>query len=221
MQELNQSDFNMKIIKDLGTIFVKEDSKKKRRSAIFECGICNKPIQVVVEKAKRRGSSCCDLCHRSKKTHGQSRTKLYRVYYSMLQRCINPKATGYDRYGGRGISVCEEWQDFKVFNEWSLANGYKEGLTIDRNNNDGNYEPSNCSWETRCIQSRNTSKLRKNNTSGYKGVTFHKSSGKWYSTITVKQKSFHIGGFRTPKEAGQAYDKYVKDNNLEHTLNFT
>ena len=73
--------------------------------------------------------------------------KLYWVYHAMLQRCYKVNCKQYFRYGGRGIRVCKEWLSDKVlFYKWALENGYKEGLTLDRIDNDGNYEPSNCAW---------------------------------------------------------------------------
>lgn len=81
--------------------------------------------------------------------HKLSGTSLWYVYYSMLHRCYNKEDTHYDNYGGRGIAVCEEWKgSFDNFAQWALNNGYKQGLQIDRINNDGNYEPSNCRWCT-------------------------------------------------------------------------
>jgi|SRR3972149_2848929 len=88
--------------------------------------------------------------------HGETNTKLYHLWTSIKQRCLNPKNTIYKYYGGRGITICPEWaNDYIVFRDWTLDNGYKEGLEIDRRNNDGNYEPSNCHFVTRQINGRN------------------------------------------------------------------
>lgn len=89
---------------------------------------------------------------------GRKSTRLYRIYNNILTRCNNEKSTYYKRYGGRGITVCEEWKiDFQSFYDWSMDNGYRDDLTIDRIDNDGNYEPSNCRWVTIKEQSVNRS----------------------------------------------------------------
>lgn len=89
-------------------------------------------------------------------THGMSKTKLYRTWHGMKRRCDPADKCHKDRYSDRGITVCEEWKhSFEAFYEWAIANGYQEGLTIDRINNDGNYEPSNCRWATTYTQARN------------------------------------------------------------------
>ena len=89
-------------------------------------------------------------------THGLKKhnQRLYRIWQCMLNRCRRPKDKYYHRYGGRGISVCEEWHSFQPFYEWAMANGYKDNLTIDRIDVDGNYEPSNCQWLTIADNSR-------------------------------------------------------------------
>ena len=91
-------------------------------------------------------------------SHGGRKTKLYKKWCSMKARCYYPVFDHYDRYGGRGIAVCEEWREnFAAFREWALANGYQDGLELDRIDNNGNYEPSNCRWTSREEQVRNRS----------------------------------------------------------------
>ncbi|ADH03201.1 HNH endonuclease [Bacillus phage W.Ph.] len=93
----------------------------------------------------------------SKLTHGDSYTRLYSIYQNMKARCNNPNNPKYEYYGGRGIAVCEEWlTDFATFKQWSETNGYNSALTIDRVDNNKNYEPDNCRWVTMAQQLRNT-----------------------------------------------------------------
>ena len=89
--------------------------------------------------------------------HGLRHTRLYRIWLQMKNRCFNKKTGRYCDYGARGITVCDEWRnDFKEFYDWAMSNGYSDELTIDRINNDGNYEPTNCRWVDAKTQARNS-----------------------------------------------------------------
>ena len=104
------------------------------------------------------------------KIHGLSNTKIYYAWRSMKHRCLNPNNDNYLNYGSRGITICDEWlADFMNFYNWSMSNGYKEGLSIDRIDVNGNYEPSNCRWITPKEQSRNT---RRNHYITYNNETY-------------------------------------------------
>lgn len=92
--------------------------------------------------------------------------RLYRIWSSMKRRCNNPHSDKYTYYGGRGISVCEEWNSFEEFYRWSVENGYNDTLSIDRIDPDGNYEPSNCRWATLKEQMNNK---RNNQMFNYEG----------------------------------------------------
>lgn len=87
--------------------------------------------------------------------HGGSQTRLYKIWQGMLNRCRNPNVKRYDCYGGRGITVCAEWETFEPFRNWALANGYDDSLSIDRIDVNGNYEPHNCRWITMLEQAKN------------------------------------------------------------------
>ena len=92
--------------------------------------------------------------------HGDAKrnkiARLYRIHYNMIQRCINPNHGDYKWYGGKGISVCDEWMNsYVIFKEWALKNGYNDNLTIDRIDANGNYCPDNCRWVDMIVQNNN------------------------------------------------------------------
>lgn len=100
--------------------------------------------------------------------HGMTKTRIYKIWQCMKNRCRNSNLHEYQYYGGRGIKVCKEWNDFLPFYEWAISNGYSEKLTLDRLNVDGDYEPSNCRWIS--IQEQQLNK-RNNQFITYKGET--------------------------------------------------
>ena len=101
--------------------------------------------------------------------HGLSQSRLYNIHQKMIDRCYRQSIFAYKDYGGRGITVCDEWRkDFMSFYNWALNNGYEETLTIDRIDVNGNYEPNNCRWIPMGEQSKNT---RKNVYFTYNGKT--------------------------------------------------
>lgn len=207
------------LIKDLGIDFLNKKSKQRNKIGLFLCS-CGKEFKAIQANVENLSKKSCG-CKRYKTTHGLSRTRIYHIWHGMIQRTSNKNNHRYSSYGERGIVVCEEWNTFEVFSEWSFSNGYKEDLSIDRINNDGNYEPSNCRWVDRNIQARNTKKIRSHNTSGFRGVSFHKKHNKWTAQICINAKLKNLGLFKDPLDAAKAYDNYVVENNLEHTINFS
>lgn len=135
--------------------------------------------------------------------HGYSLSKIYGVLHSMKKRCYTVNDKAYKSYGGRGITICDEWKNSpRAFCEWALANGWKQGLHIDRKNVDGNYEPSNCRFVTPRVNS-----LNKRNSSKFPGTSFHKPSKQWRARITINNKRYHLGLFNTPEEATRCYTR--------------
>lgn len=92
--------------------------------------------------------------------HGGKGERLYTIWCGMRRRCNSPNDEAYPRYGGRGIAVCPEWNDYAAFRSWALASGYADHLTIDRRDNDRGYEPGNCRWATYAEQNRNYGRNR-------------------------------------------------------------
>lgn len=112
-------------------------------------------------------------------THGETETRLFKIWSGMRARC---RGLSYTEYHGRGISVCEEWDlSFEAFRDWALKNGYKDNLSIDRIDNSGNYEPGNCRWADRIVQSNNR---RSNRLVTYQGKT--KTLAEWCRALGLK-----------------------------------
>lgn len=135
--------------------------------AVWRCRCeCGTELNVT-RKCLRAGmvQSCGCLHRRNARArllvHGLHGSKLYWIWVQLRQRCTNPNNSRYPRYGGRGILVCPQWrEDFKQFCDWAVAAGYVEGLTIDRKDNDGNYDPGNCQWLTRSEHTTKTNRTR-------------------------------------------------------------
>lgn len=150
---------------------------------------CGNKLEARGDKLKSGTLKSCGCLHkrtikkRVNQKHGMSNTRLYRIYKEMYGRCYSPKCPAYQDYGGRGIKICQEWlDDFMNFYNWAITNGYRDDLTIDRINNDGNYEPSNCRWATAKEQARNT---RNTVFLTYKGET--KSVPEWAEIIGISK----------------------------------
>lgn len=149
------------------TLIKEVDRIKGRRAFRCKCDCGNRiTIQLIKLRATHGTKSCgclqkeaacinLKLASASRTKHGLAHTRLYRIWYRMLERCENTKHHAYSKYGKRGITVCDEWHDIDAFIEWALAHGYRDHLTIDRRNNDKGYHPKNCRWVTRKRQNRN------------------------------------------------------------------
>ena len=132
----------------------------KEATAICQCD-CGNIVTVRIQAIASGNTTSCG-CFRHERmvqhnsTHGLSKHKLYRVWSAMKDRCDRPGCAAYVNYGNRGIRVCDDWaNNFDVFYAWAMANGYQDGLTVDRIDNNRGYEPENCRFITRATQNRN------------------------------------------------------------------
>ena len=143
------------------------------------------------------------------KVVGENRTKhpLYKLYHAMLDRCNNPNHKAYSYYGGRGIKVCRRWQGTRGFSNFLEDMGNKpENLTLERRDNSKGYNPNNCYWASRSRQQYNR-RTSVTNTSGRKGVSLYKATGKWSAYIHIDKKRVHLGYYKTMEEAVEARKK--------------
>lgn len=179
---------------------------KGMKKVICQCS-CSKIFERYLKHLKSGASQSCG--HNSLKEVGKkvgksnlkysninlSNTRLYNAWNNMKSRCNNEKNLRYEDYGGRGIKICQEWleetQGFINFYNWAINNGYREDLTIDRIDNNGNYEPNNCRWVTAKIQANNRRKDKNSRYLTYKGIT--KTAKEWcneyninYSTLSCR-----------------------------------
>lgn len=172
-------------------IAVEYVGKNKHKKALWKCKCdCGGETITDVTSLNRGHTKSCGCLikeiapERNRKyrtTHGKSKTRLYRIWAGMIQRCKSDK-----HYAE--ISVCEEWFDFERFYEWAISNGYQNDLEIDRKNNKGNYEPCNCRWATRSQQMRNTSSTH---FMTYGGIT--QCQTEWLDSFGLKsKKSFQM-----------------------------
>ena len=178
---------------------VRYEGRAKNGHSLWLCK-CDCGRETIVSRSNLQGGrqvSCG--CKRRKQasemnlTHGGKHTRLYSIWTNMITRTTNPKGTAYHRYGGRGIIMCPEWRNsFQTFKNWALANGYADGLTIDRIDNDGIYEPSNCRWITWQEQFNHRSNSRLVTYQGEK-LTIAQWAEKLYISKTMLYQRFEAG----------------------------
>lgn len=182
--------------KRFGRLTVISKAGNKNGNVYWICS-CDCGSQTIVNGYKLRSgeTQSCGCIRKERlskmtKKHGLTKKSLYNAWLNMKTRCNNPNFIEYERYGGRGIKYCSEWEFFDNFMDWALKNGYQEikdingrtKLSLDRINNDGNYEPSNCRWATRIEQARNKSNNKKYN---YNGKEYCLSELATFSSVTI------------------------------------
>ena len=196
------------------SVVEKTENMGTRTAWICICDCGNKKKVRTNDLLRGKTKSCgCE----ERKTHGNRRvgntSPEYNSWVAMKSRCFDSNSVHYNRYGGRGITVCERWMSFENFLS-DMGEKPTNNHSIERINNDGNYEPSNCKWASKIEQSRNRS-VRKDNVIGISGVQMHEC-GKFQVRIAVNRKNIYVGLFDTLKEAvkarREAEQKYWKSS---------
>jgi hypothetical protein len=153
---------------------------------IYECRCdCGNTARVLAANLRSGHTQSCSCLNREINAklsyiHGGNATRLYRIWDGMKQRCKNSNYPKFYNYGGRGITLCPEWERFTAFQDWAVTTDYRDDLTIDRIDTNGNYEPTNCRWATPTEQANNT---RKNVLLTYAGKT--QTTAQWAREIGV------------------------------------
>ncbi|MCL2377816.1 MAG: AP2 domain-containing protein [Defluviitaleaceae bacterium] len=191
----------IEILSFTGRKSVGKKSIKMRVMCDAKCH-CDKIFNTDFQNLRGGGIKSCGCQRKGNHKHGNTRNKIYNSWRGMKERCLNPNNMHYENYGGRGIRICDEWLNASNFIAWALKNGYKEGLTVDRINNDGNYEPSNCRWTTHGEQAKNRRET-KNKTSGVCGIyrDARDKSVRYRPYIFANGKNIWLGGYATLDEA--------------------
>lgn len=167
------------------SIVEEAEPSKGHRRFLCRCDCGNTAVVplgcLVAGSSKSCGCYENDVKTALKTKHGGTYTRLYDIWRDMKRRCSNPHRKAYKHYGGRGITFCEEWREFARFRSWAEASGYRDDLTLERSNCNGNYEPANCCWIPLSDQNSNR---RSSRMITFQGET--KSLNRWADQYGIK-----------------------------------
>lgn len=204
IEELQKQQFGrLTVIKDAG----KNKHKQRMVIAKCECGTERQYAVYNLVTGHIQGCGCIQIESRTK--HNLTGTRIYHIWENMKQRCTNPKNDNYECYGDRGIMLCDRWIDFQNFYN-DMSPTYQDNLQIDRIDNDGNYEPSNCRWVDRITQMNNCRQVF-----NAKGYTYDKRRKCYNANIVINSKNKYLGSYKTAEEASQAYQKAKEIKNAQ------
>lgn len=165
---------------------------KTQKRGLFYCDLCKKEVERDLERARKSVScGCIRSIHRTRHGHARARDHhpLFDLWVLMKTRCYNKKYRAYHRYGGRGIAVYNDWMhNYPAFYDWAIQAGWVRGLDLDRENNDGDYEPSNCRFVAHVINIQNSTVAKLN------------------TSVVAEIRSRHSQGGLNYKELGKIYN---------------
>ena len=221
-------------VKDLtgrrfGKLVVKEFAGIKNGNALWrcECDCGNEYIGTRDHLVSGNTRSCG--CLGGQQHHGMHDTRVYRIFSAMQQRCYNQNHSAYQNYGGRGIKICDEWMNpingRTKFLEWALSHGYRDDLSIDRIDCNGDYTPENCRWADRSLQGFN--RRNANAITNVRGVTYDRERNKYIVRICINKKQMNLGRYDKLEDAlayaytikGQGHKYILLENDLPDNYN--
>lgn len=203
---------------------IKKTTKIQNGKSIWLCKCdCGKTIKTTTGNLTSGNTKSCgclqkDVKRKTRTTYEYRNKPIYTLWAGMVRRCHGKDQRNSKWYKRKGIVVCDEWRTALNFIKWALNNGYKDGYTIHRKDNEGDYCPSNCIFITQEKHYEIHTKIRKiplsNNTTGFVGVSYNKKHNFYAAYINHNKKRKHLGCFKTAEEAHNKRKQYIKENNI-------